>query len=102
MLLNVILNFIKDIELFEMCECFCRAVELVVDLELPAEWGQVMEGLEMWKVFTGVLLRLLRDEKGELEVIDTEGCIVELVHIGKETNVLSGFVGQRVLGSWKS
>jgi hypothetical protein len=46
------------------------------------------------------LLRLLSDEQGEVEVVKAKRCVVELVDISKEADMLRSFVCEGVLGCW--
>ena len=44
---NVVLNFVKDLEVLQMVECFGAASELIVDFEFATKIWQVVERLEM-------------------------------------------------------
>lgn len=49
----------------------------------------------VWKKYGiwNYLLRLLCNEQGQFKIIQPQGRVVELVDVGKEANVLRGFVG---------
>jgi hypothetical protein len=42
-LLHVGLQFLESLEVFEVGKCLGSAAKLVVDLEPPAEWWEVVE-----------------------------------------------------------
>lgn len=53
--MNIVLCFVKCLEFFEVCQCFCATAKVVVNLELPSDIGKILEGLEMWEVLSRVL-----------------------------------------------
>lgn len=55
MLLHVFSHLSELLEIIKMFECLYSASELIIDSELSAYLGQVLQGLQMWKIFSRIL-----------------------------------------------
>lgn len=56
MLLDIGLQFLKDLEVFQVGKCSCSSAKLIVNFESSTEGWKVVKILQMWEVFAGVLL----------------------------------------------
>ena len=63
---------------------------MVVNGEFAARKGHFLQALHIGEILSGVFLRLLRDEQGEVEIVETERVVVELVYVGEEADVFGG------------
>ena len=98
-------DFVMSVESMQMLESLGCPPQIVVDLEMATKFRKLLQLAQEGQIFTRILillvwfgrtryrgphsLRLLGDEQGELQVIETQCVVVQLVRICQETHVLN-------------
>src|SRR5690242_10645796 len=98
MFLDVFLHFVECLKFFEVCKGLRATAKLIIDLELPANIWEILKGLKMRQIFARIFLRLLCDEKGQIQVVQSQRSVVELIDISKERNVFGSLVCEGIPG----
>lgn len=88
MSLDVRRGLVERLQRAEMAQRPGVPVQVVVDGEPPPQRGHLPQPLEEGEVLPRVLLRLLRDEHGEFELVHPQRRVVQSVGVGEEADVL--------------